>query len=191
MDYKQQIERGIELLKLCQTLQSEKDGVDRPEPFKIDKSKTLDQFAQDIGTAVTNMTALYKLIPMMLTLAETGKKLHEDGEIDVALGEDYSTAALAYLIANYQRPIMTDNSVKVDGEISVQDLTGHNDYFTACIGKEHVVIKHGIHSATHPKIVHKHYQANINNSTGDVIASLVWLHVNDSNKIAELQKLCL
>lgn len=109
MDYKPQIERGIELLKLCQKLQSEKDGVDRPEPFIIDKSKTLDQFAKDIGTAVINMAALYKLMPMMTTLAQLGKELNEDGKIVVEAGEDYSTAALDYLIANNQRPVMTES----------------------------------------------------------------------------------
>lgn len=31
MSYKEDIERGVELLKLCQKLQSEKDGIDRPE----------------------------------------------------------------------------------------------------------------------------------------------------------------
>lgn len=43
MDHTKEIDRGVELLTLCQTLQSEKDGVDRPAPFQIDKSKTLDQ----------------------------------------------------------------------------------------------------------------------------------------------------
>jgi hypothetical protein len=37
MDRTKEIERGIELLTLCQALQSEKDGVDRPAPFQIDK----------------------------------------------------------------------------------------------------------------------------------------------------------
>lgn len=29
--WREQVDRGVELLKLCQVLQSEKDGVDRPE----------------------------------------------------------------------------------------------------------------------------------------------------------------
>lgn len=37
MSSQQQIERGIELLKLCQELQSEKDGIDRPAFGEIDK----------------------------------------------------------------------------------------------------------------------------------------------------------
>jgi hypothetical protein len=39
MSQRKRIERGVELLILCQHLQSEKDGVDRPEPGGIDKSK--------------------------------------------------------------------------------------------------------------------------------------------------------
>ena len=46
--YKSQVMRGIELLELCQKLQSEKDGVDRPDPLSIVKSKKLDQFALDV-----------------------------------------------------------------------------------------------------------------------------------------------
>ncbi|MGC0155230.1 hypothetical protein ACPRNU_22450 [Chromobacterium vaccinii] len=92
--YEQQIERGIELLKLCQKLQSEADGVDRPDPFVINKTKTLDQFAQDIGTAITNMSALYKFFPMSLRLAELGRKLEAEGKVEVDFGGDYAEAAV-------------------------------------------------------------------------------------------------
>ncbi|HEY0843396.1 hypothetical protein [Methylotenera sp.] len=98
IDYKQQIERGIELLKLCQQLQSEKDGVNRPEPFIIDKTKELDQFAQDIGAAIVNISALNKLFPMMLALGELGRKLHAEGKIEVDYGDDFSTSALGYVL---------------------------------------------------------------------------------------------
>ncbi|MCA8198510.1 hypothetical protein [Burkholderia vietnamiensis] len=101
MDHTAQIDRGIELLALCQTLQSEKDGVDRPAPFAIDKSKTLDQFAKDINTASTNMAALHKLVPQMLSLAELGKKLETEGKIDVGYGDDYSEAALKFILAEH------------------------------------------------------------------------------------------
>ncbi|WP_425952965.1 hypothetical protein [Ralstonia pseudosolanacearum] len=98
MDTSAQIERGIELLSLCQTLQSDKDGVDRPDPFLIDKTKTLDQFAMDIGTAITNMSALHKLIPQSQKLAQLGRKLEADGKVKVDYGGDYAEAALAYLM---------------------------------------------------------------------------------------------
>jgi len=101
MNYKTQIERGIELLTLCQKLQSEKDGVDRPEPFQIDQSKILDQFARDINWAITNMSAMHKLIPQMLELAELGRKLEAEGKIAVEYGGDYSQAALAFVRAEH------------------------------------------------------------------------------------------
>ncbi|MGC8213089.1 hypothetical protein [Ralstonia pseudosolanacearum] len=101
MDYKAQIERGIELLTLCQELQSEKDGVDRPEPLLIDKAKTNDQFAQDISTAITNMSALNKLIPQMVHLGKLGQKLAAEGKIEVDYGDDYSGAALRFFLAEH------------------------------------------------------------------------------------------
>lgn len=99
--YKEQIERGVELLTLCQQLQSEKDGVNRPDPFVIDKTKTLDQFAKDIGTAITNMTALHKLFPMMVQLGDLSRKLEQEGKISLMVGDDYSMAALKFVRAEH------------------------------------------------------------------------------------------
>ncbi|EHB5469135.1 hypothetical protein JXU68_003164 [Salmonella enterica] len=84
--YKQDIEKGIELLKLCSKLQSEKDGVDRPEPLVIDK---------------TYMSSLFKLIPMMENLTELGRKLEKEGKIEVSLGQDYSIAALNFVMSEH------------------------------------------------------------------------------------------
>ena len=53
-NYADEINKGIELLELCHRLQSEKDGIDRPAPGVIDKTKTLDQFAKDISNSATN-----------------------------------------------------------------------------------------------------------------------------------------
>ncbi|AFJ90359.1 hypothetical protein MYA_6025 (plasmid) [Burkholderia sp. KJ006] len=92
-----QVDRGIELLSLCQKLQSEKDGVTRPDPLMIDKSKTLDQFAMDVNAAITNMASLRKLLPQMLSLAELGRKLANEGKISVSYGDDYSSAALDFV----------------------------------------------------------------------------------------------
>jgi regulator of PEP synthase PpsR (kinase-PPPase family) len=100
--YKQDIEKGIELLKLCSKLQSEKDGVDRPEPLVIDKSKVLDQFARDVSTSITYMSSLFKkLIPMMENLTELGRKLEKEGKIEVSLGQDYSIAALNFVMSEH------------------------------------------------------------------------------------------
>jgi hypothetical protein len=90
------VEKGVELLWLCQQLQSEKDGVDRPTHFQIDKSKTLDQFAQDVSRSVTNMTALYKLFPIEDRLSNLGRELEKQGLIKVDYGDSYAESALSY-----------------------------------------------------------------------------------------------
>lgn len=41
--WKEQVDRGVELLKLCQRLQSATDGVDRPEPFVFVPAKIIRQ----------------------------------------------------------------------------------------------------------------------------------------------------
>ncbi len=58
MSYKEEIERGVELIELCQKLQSEKDGVNRPKIGEIDKTKTLDPFAMDISKTATWLCSL-------------------------------------------------------------------------------------------------------------------------------------
>ena len=98
MNWKKQIDRGVELLAQCNQLQTEKDGVNRPELFEIDKSKTLDQFAMDVSQAATNMNSLYMLFPMMNDLAELGRKLDSEGKINVSCGDSLSRAALDYLL---------------------------------------------------------------------------------------------
>lgn len=100
-DLHKEIDRGMELLRLCQALQSQIDGVDRPAPGVIDKAKTLDQFAADISNSLSYMAALHKLMPMKLQLAELGRKLEAEGKFKVATGEDYDQVALDYLLADH------------------------------------------------------------------------------------------
>ncbi|WP_323025760.1 hypothetical protein [Castellaniella sp.] len=97
----QAIERGVALLEQCQRLQSEKDGVDRPAPGVIDKTKTLDQFAQDVSEAITYMTALYRLMPMGLRLGALGRELERQGKIKLDYGDDYAQAALEYVLSEH------------------------------------------------------------------------------------------
>jgi hypothetical protein len=95
------IEKGVGLLKLCQQLQSEKDGVDRPEPGIIDKTKTLDDFAKNIKEAITYLTSLYTLLPMQSGLADLGRELEKQGKIKPDYGDSYAQAALAFLLAEH------------------------------------------------------------------------------------------
>ncbi|MFY2508836.1 hypothetical protein ACN3E9_11235 [Vibrio pectenicida] len=99
-DIKQEIEKGIDILWLCQKLQSEKDGIERPTHFDLDKSKTLDQFARDVSRSATNMAALYKLFPMENRLSTLGRKLQKKGLIEVGYGESFAEIALAYFESN-------------------------------------------------------------------------------------------
>jgi hypothetical protein len=103
----EQSDRGVELLKLCLKMQCEKDGVNRPEVFEIDKSKTLDQFRMDISEAVVNMTALKQLLPMMLKLSEIGRNLEKAEKIKVDYGDDYAEAALTFLTAEFNTTTST------------------------------------------------------------------------------------
>lgn len=96
-----QVEKGVELLKLCHRLQTEKDGVDRPAPLAIDKSKALDEFTRSVNESITYMVALYRLLPMDDRLSELGRKLEADGKITVNYGGDYSEAALNYLLSEH------------------------------------------------------------------------------------------
>jgi len=101
MSTQQQIGRGIELLKLCQELQSEKDGIARPAFGVIDKTKTLDSFALDVQAAVANMGALYKFYPMLEALTALGQKLESDGKLSVSGGDSYADAALSYFKSSF------------------------------------------------------------------------------------------
>ena len=101
MSFESHIERAEELIWLCQELQSEKDGIVRPGFMDFDKSKTLDQFAQDINRSATYISSLRKLIPMMNSMAALGRKLESEGIVDIDAGEEYSLAALTYFMDKY------------------------------------------------------------------------------------------
>ncbi|VWC80411.1 hypothetical protein BLA39750_01155 [Burkholderia lata] len=121
MDYKAQIERGIELLMLCGNLQCQNDGVDRVLPLGTGKGRVHDDFASDLSVAVSYMSSLYKLIPQMLSLGALGRKLATDGKLSVDYGEDYSTAALAFVLREY------GVSGHPDANLAVAECPGRGD----------------------------------------------------------------
>ena len=105
MTIKEEINRGVELLLLCQNLQSEKDGIQRPVPFQQDPTTTLDDFAMEIAVATSNMKALHELVPMMYDLLRLGEKLVADGAIEQPLlGARLPRAALDYILAQHGLP---------------------------------------------------------------------------------------
>jgi hypothetical protein len=96
-----EIDRGVELLLLALRLQSEKDGVDRVVPFKVDKTKVLDSFAMDIARTASNLMLLKKYMPMWLKLGELGRQLMEQEAIHPALGDDLAAFALDYVLKEH------------------------------------------------------------------------------------------
>ncbi|WP_391488833.1 hypothetical protein [Leclercia tamurae] len=89
----------ISLLILCQQLQSEKDGRERPAPGTYSRDE--DEFADRIRTACGHALQLRQLIPMKKSLSAIGAEMEHRGEICVLPGEDYAQKALERLIEQY------------------------------------------------------------------------------------------
>jgi hypothetical protein len=89
----------IALLKLCQQLQSEKDGRERPDSGAYSRDE--DEFAERVRTACGHALQLRWLIPMMKSLHAIGAGMERRGEISVLPGEDYAQKALARLTERY------------------------------------------------------------------------------------------
>lgn len=89
----------VALLALCQQLQSEKDGRERPAPGTYSRDE--DEFTDRIRIACAHVVQLRQLLPMMRGMSAIGAELERRGEIHVAIGEDYAQKALEYLTAEY------------------------------------------------------------------------------------------
>ncbi|MCE2004268.1 hypothetical protein [Enterobacter asburiae] len=89
-------EEIIELLTLCQQLQSEKDGRERPVPGTYSRDE--DEFAGRIRSACGHAR---QLLPVATTLSAIGAGMERRGEISVLPGEDYAQKALARLTEHY------------------------------------------------------------------------------------------
>jgi hypothetical protein len=89
----------IELLTLCQQLQSDKDGRARAAPGIYSRDE--DDFADRIRAACVSATLLRQLLPMMSTLSSIGAEMEHRGEITVFAGESYATRALEHLMTEY------------------------------------------------------------------------------------------
>ena len=87
------------LLKLCQQLQSEKDGRERPAPGTYSRDE--DAFADRIRTACGHAQQLRRLLPVMTTLSAIGAGMERRGEISLLPGEDYAQKARARLTEQY------------------------------------------------------------------------------------------
>ncbi|WP_249264719.1 hypothetical protein [Salmonella enterica] len=89
----------VTLLKQCQALQSEKEGVTRAAPEAYTRED--DPFADRIRQAIGYTRQLQHLLPMAQQLSALGIELERQGKIQVGVGEDYARQALAYVVAQY------------------------------------------------------------------------------------------
>ncbi|ENU9502637.1 hypothetical protein ACE2MH_004470 [Salmonella enterica] len=92
-------EEIIELLTLCQQLQSEKDGRERSAPGTYTRDE--DDFANRIRSACRHALQLRRLLPVATTLNAIGAEMERRGEIRVLPGEDYAQKALVRLKVQY------------------------------------------------------------------------------------------
>lgn len=89
----------VALLTLCQQLQSEKDGRERPAPGTYSREE--DDFADRIRSACGYALQLRQSLPVMSGLSVIGTELERRGEIHVMTGESYADRALTYLMTQY------------------------------------------------------------------------------------------
>ncbi|ELG3704686.1 hypothetical protein RN109_003671 [Escherichia coli] len=92
-------EEIIELLTLCQQLQSEKDGRERPAPETYSRDE--DDFADRIRSACGHALQLRQLLPLATTLSAIGAEMERREEINVLPGEDYAQKAMVRLTEQY------------------------------------------------------------------------------------------
>ncbi|QQK74124.1 hypothetical protein HG702_22750 (plasmid) [Pectobacterium versatile] len=91
-------QQGISLLLLCQQLQSEKDGIKRPSPFKVgvQADEELDDFARQIQNVCVSLSQLDNLLVMQRQLADLGRQLEQAGKLTVSAGDSYADTAIAW-----------------------------------------------------------------------------------------------
>lgn len=89
----------VKLLMLCQTLQSEKDGVRRPTPgqYIVASDEELDDFAMTISRACSQAVQHDGLLKMHKDLSDIGKILEQKELIALHCGESYATKALEWI----------------------------------------------------------------------------------------------
>ncbi|WP_319739013.1 hypothetical protein [Cronobacter sakazakii] len=99
-----QARKCIELLKLCQQLQTQKDGIRRPEPGTFDPAAKMDTFARNITNSCLWLTHIEAMLPVLGQLTELGKELEKEGKIKPEAGDNYASLAVAWLLSTRQKP---------------------------------------------------------------------------------------
>ncbi|WP_226092964.1 hypothetical protein LF929_015965 [Dickeya oryzae] len=96
---KEMADEIITLLTLCQTLQSEKDGVERPAPGIYSRER--DDFSARINDACVCAKQLQELLLMANQLTSVGTEMERQGQLQVSVGMSYPQAIVEYLHAQY------------------------------------------------------------------------------------------
>lgn len=84
----------IELLTLCQQLQSEKDGLKRPAPRRpgVAADEVMDGFAQRVQQSCVYAASLDPLLALQSRLADVGRRLEEQGRLHTDVGDNHALA---------------------------------------------------------------------------------------------------
>ena len=90
-------DRSVLLLEQLYKMQTATDGVDRPELFSIDKTRTLDQFALDVMDAILLVQQAKILNQQVSKLTELGRTLESKGKIKVEIGDCYSDKTIEFM----------------------------------------------------------------------------------------------
>lgn len=89
----------IELLTMCQQMQSDKDGLKRPTPRhpELKGVEVMDAFAQRILLSCAYAASLDPLLALQSRMADIGRRLEEQGQLQTYAGDNYALAALAWM----------------------------------------------------------------------------------------------
>lgn len=91
----------VALLTLCQQLQSEKDGRERPAPGAYSRDE--DEFADRVRVACGHATMLHQLLPMTRDMSAIVAEPERRGDIRVPVGNDDAEKALSWLMEQYSK----------------------------------------------------------------------------------------
>lgn len=102
----------VALLIQCQQLQSEKDGITRPDPrvAGVGPDETYDEFSRRIQQACVTVSQLRHLQQLEGDLVTAGMALEREGRLQISAGESYARAAVDYLQGRVSATEASDRS---------------------------------------------------------------------------------
>lgn len=89
--------KAIGLLNELLSLKSKQDGVPRAAIGVLGPKEGCDEVSSDVQSAAMLLFAARQAIPLMERLADIGRRLHDQGVIEVDFDESFADKALAHL----------------------------------------------------------------------------------------------